>query len=210
MTEVVQAVGAVDRRVSSIERDGVAAKVVEASRTYRADIEDVWDGCTSAERLPRWFLPISGDLRPGGRFQFEGNAGGAIERCESPSLLAVTWEYGGEISWVEVRLSGSQEGTVLQLTHTAPLDAERWKEFGPGAVGVGWDTTLYGLGLHLESGEAIDPAEAQAWMTSPEGIDFLTAASGEWGRASVAAGEAPEAAEAAAARTTAAYTAAGA
>lgn len=210
MTEVVQAVGAVDRRVYSIERDGVAAKVVEASRTYRADMEDVWDACTSAERLPRWFLPISGDLRPGGRFQFEGNAGGAIERCESPSLLAVTWEYGGEISWVEVRLSGSQEGTVLQLTHTAQLDAERWKEFGPGAVGVGWDTTLYGLGLHLESGEAIDPAEAQAWMTSPEGIDFLTAASGEWGRASVTAGEAPEAAEAAAARTTAAYTAAGA
>lgn len=209
MTEVVQAVGAVDRRVYSIERDGVAAKVVEASRTYRADMEDVWDACTSAERLPRWFLPISGDLRPGGRFQFEGNAGGAIERCESPSLLAVTWEYGGEISWVEVRLSGSQEGTVLQLTHTAQLDAERWKEFGPGAVGVGWDTTLYGLGLHLESGEAIDPAEAQAWMTSPEGIDFLTAASGEWGRASVTAGEAPEAAEAAAARTTAAYTAAG-
>ena len=210
MTEVVQAVGAVDRRVYSIERDGVAAKVVEASRTYRADRDDVWDACTSAERLPRWFLPISGDLRPGGRFQFEGNAGGAIERCESPSLLAVTWEYGGEISWVEVRLSGSQEGTVLQLTHTAPLDEERWKEFGPGAVGVGWDTTLYGLGLHLESGEAIDPAEAQAWMTSPEGIDFLTAASGEWGRASVTAGEAPEAAEAAAARTTAAYTAAGA
>ena len=209
MTEVVQAIGAVDRRVYSIERDGVAAKVVEASRTYRADMEDVWDACTSAERLPRWFLPISGDLRPGGRFQFEGNAGGAIERCESPSLLAVTWEYGGEISWVEVRLSGSQEGTVLQLTHTAQLDAERWKEFGPGAVGVGWDTTLYGLGLHLESGEAIDPAEAQAWMTSPEGIDFLTAASGEWGRASVTAGEAPEAAEAAAARTTAAYTAAG-
>jgi uncharacterized protein YndB with AHSA1/START domain len=210
MTEVVQAVGAVDRRVYSIERDGVAAKVVEASRTYRADVDDVWDACTSAERLPRWFLPISGDLRPGGRFQFEGNAGGAIERCESPSLLAVTWEYGGEISWVELRLSGSQEGTVLQLTHTAPVDAERWKEFGPGAVGVGWDTALYGLGLHLESGAAIDPVEAQAWMTSPEGIDFLTAASGAWGRASVAAGEAPDAAEAAAARTTAAYTNTGA
>ena len=206
MTELVQAVGAVDRRVYSAERDGVAVKVVEASRTYRAEMADVWDACTSAERLPRWFLPISGDLRPGGRFQFEGNAGGAIQRCESPSLLAVTWEYGGEISWVEVRLGGSQEGTVLQLTHTAAVDAERWKEFGPGAVGVGWDTALYGLGLHLESGESIDPAEAQAWMTSPEGIDFLTAASGEWGKASVAAGEAPEAAEAAAARTTAAYT----
>ena len=109
---------------------------------------DVWDACTT-HRLPRWFLPISGDLRPGGRFQFEGNAGGTIERCEAPSLLGVTWEYGGEISWVEVQLSRSQQGTVLQLTHTALLSAERWAEFGPGAVGVGWDTALYGLGLHL-------------------------------------------------------------
>jgi uncharacterized protein YndB with AHSA1/START domain len=209
MSDVAQVVGAVDRRVYSVQRDGATAKVVEAIRSYQADMEDVWDACTRAERLPRWFLPISGDLRLGGRFQFEGNAGGVIERCESPSMLAVTWEYGGEASWLEVRLSRSELGTVLQLTHTALVDPERWKQFGPGAVGVGWDMALWGLGRHLESGEAVDPAEAQAWMASPEGIGFVTAASQQWGTASVAAGEAPADAEAAAARTTAFYTNAG-
>jgi uncharacterized protein YndB with AHSA1/START domain len=206
MADVEELIGAVDRQVYSVLRDGAPAKVVQARRDYRADLADVWDACTNAERLPRWFLPISGDLRPGGRFQFEGQAGGTIERCEAPSLLAVTWEYGGEISWVEVQLSRSQQGTALQLTHTAPLAADRWAEFGPGAVGVGWDTTLYGLGLHLESGEALDPVAAQAWMASPEGIDFVTAASRQWGSASIAAGETPAVAEAAAERTTAAYT----
>ena len=206
MANVEELIGAVDRQVYSVQRDGSPAKVVQARRSYRSDMADVWDACTNAHRLPRWFLPISGDLRPGGRFQFEGNAGGTIERCEAPSLLAVTWEYGGEISWVEVQLSRSQQGTVLQLTHTALLSAERWADFGPGAVGVGWDTALYGLGLHLESGKAIDPAEAQAWMASPEGIDFVTAASQQWGRASIAAGETRAVAEAAAERTTAAYT----
>jgi hypothetical protein len=43
-------------------------------------------------------------------------------------------------------------------------------------------------------------------MASPEGIDFVTAASQQWGRASIAAGEARAVAEAAAERTTAAYT----
>ena len=30
------------------------------------------------ERIPRWFLPVSGDLRLGGRYQLEGNAGGEV------------------------------------------------------------------------------------------------------------------------------------
>ena len=54
----------------------VAARTVEAGeahaaiieRTYPTDLHDMWDACTNPERLPRWFLPVSGDLRPGGRF----------------------------------------------------------------------------------------------------------------------------------------------
>ena len=33
-----------------------------------AAIDDVWDACTNPERIPRWFLPVSGDLRLGGRY----------------------------------------------------------------------------------------------------------------------------------------------
>jgi uncharacterized protein YndB with AHSA1/START domain len=206
MTDLIQLVSAVTRQVAAVERDGQPAKVVQARRTYPADIDDVWDACTNPERLPRWFLPVSGDLRLGGRYQLEGNAGGVIQRCEEPSLLAVTWEYGGEVSWLEVRLAESPGGTTLELEHTAGVDSDRWIEFGPGAVGVGWDMTLLGLGLHLEGGAPVDPAAAQELMSSPEGIQALTFASEEWGRASVASGERPEVAQAAAARTTAAYT----
>ena len=45
----------------------------------------MWDAVTSAERIPRWFLPISGDLRLGGRYQLEGNAGGEVLECAPPA-----------------------------------------------------------------------------------------------------------------------------
>jgi uncharacterized protein YndB with AHSA1/START domain len=206
IVEVADAVQAVTRQVVTREREGREAKVVLAVRSYDAQIDDVWDALTSPERLPRWFLPVSGDLRVGGRYQFEGNAGGVVERCEEPSLVAVTWEYGGEISWLVVRLATAGNGTTLELEHTAYVDPERWTEFGPDAVGVGWDTGLFGLGSHLASGAGIDPQEAQAWMESPAGLEFITRSSADWCRASVAAGEDPRAARAAAGRTTAAYT----
>ncbi|WP_308168107.1 hypothetical protein [Nonomuraea sp. NEAU-A123] len=44
----------------------------------------MWDACTSAEHIPRWFLPIEGDLRAGGCYRLEGNAGGEVLACEPP------------------------------------------------------------------------------------------------------------------------------
>src|SRR5687768_4118913 len=95
-------IGAVAREVGSRVHEGRPARVVIASRTYDAAVEDVWDALTDAERIPRWFLPVSGDLRLGGRYQFEGNADGEITRCDPPRHLAATWEYGGSVSWVAV------------------------------------------------------------------------------------------------------------
>ena len=51
-------------------------------RPYEAAHEDVWDALTDPDRIVRWFLPVTGDLRPGGRFCLEGNASGDIVRCE--------------------------------------------------------------------------------------------------------------------------------
>ena len=65
---------------------------------------------------------------------------------------------------------------------------------------------LLGLTMHLESGTGIDPADAAAWVASPEGVRFITESSAAWCAAAVAGGDEPEAAEAAAKRTTAAYT----
>lgn len=51
--------------MSTRQHDGREAKVVVLHQTFDTDIDDVWDACTNAERIPRWFLPVSGDLRLG-------------------------------------------------------------------------------------------------------------------------------------------------
>lgn len=207
MIDVVHQINSVQRRVGSRVLDAGEARTVIVGRTYDAPIEDLWDACTNAERIPRWFLPISGELRVGGRYQLEGNAGGMIERCDPPRSFAATWEFGGEVSWIELRLSPEANGgTRFELEHIAHVDDERWTQFGPGAVGVGWDLTLNGLARHLASGASVDPAEAAAWSASEEGRRFMTLSSQAWCDASIAAGTDSADARAAAARTTAAYT----
>lgn len=208
MIDVSQQINAVRRRVGTRMFDAGEARVVIISQTYDADLDDVWDACTNPERIPRWFLPISGNLQVGGHYQLEGNAGGKIERCEPPTSFAATWEYGGEVSWIEVQLTNEPEGgTRFELEHVAHVDDERWSEFGPGAVGVGWDMGLMGLANHLSAKHGVDPSEGAAWMASEEGKRFMTLSSERWYDASVAAGTDPADARAAADRTTAAYTA---
>jgi uncharacterized protein YndB with AHSA1/START domain len=198
----------VTREVRNAERDGTPTKVVVARRSYPTDPSDLWDAVTNQERLPRWFAPVSGDLELGGRFQVQGNAGGVVERCEEPTLFAITWEFDGGLSWVTVSLTPDGAHTVLELVHEAPVDPDSgfYDQFGPGAVGVGWDLSLMGLGLHLDSGEAVDPAAAEAWSLSPDGTAFVTEAAQGWAAGAVAAGDPPEAARAAGERTIAFYT----
>lgn len=116
---------------------------------YDTTVDDVWDAITNAERIPRWFRPVSGDLHLDGRYQLEGNASGSITRCDPPEHLALTWESGGSTSSVTVRLSpNARGGTQLQLQHASPSGGDAddlWKQFGPGAVGVGWDLALMGF-----------------------------------------------------------------
>jgi uncharacterized protein YndB with AHSA1/START domain len=207
--DVFHYLGAVERRVDSGEIDGKAVRVVKATRVFDTDVDDLWDAVSRAERLARWFLPVEGDLRVGGRFQVVGNAGGVIERCEPPKALAVTWEAGGNMSWLAVTVSDAPGGRArLELAHAAPVEGGEafWEQFGPGATGVGWDQALIGLGLHLATGEANDAAAFQAWALSEPGKAFTRAASEDWGRASIAFGTDEAAARAAAGRTTAFYT----
>jgi uncharacterized protein YndB with AHSA1/START domain len=180
-------------------------KVATLRRRYDAEIEDVWEACTTAERLSRWFLPVSGDLRLGGKYQLEGNAGGEILQCEPPRLLKVSWLYGENpgFSEVEVRLSAEDGGTLFELVHSADVPPEFWSRFGPGATGVGWDLALLGLALHLSG--LRDKVDGDTFHLTEEGRRFITASSEDWGRAHTAAGGAPEEVAAAVAATTAFY-----
>jgi hypothetical protein len=59
----------------------------------------------------------------------------------------------------------------------------------------------------MASGQAVDPQQSAAWAASDEGKQFMSLSSQRWCEANVAAGTDPAAAQAAADRTTAAYTA---
>jgi uncharacterized protein YndB with AHSA1/START domain len=196
MRDIVNEINAVHRQtgrraISAGEVRTVEVRTVEVRRSYDAPIEDVWDAITNPERINRWFLPISGDLRLGGTYQLEGNAGGEILRCEAPHLLKVTWVLGAkasedDISEVEVRLSPGPNGqTVFELEHIAVVPPDWWAQYGPGAVGVGWDLVLVGLGLHLRGEHIEDPS---AWAQTPEARQFMTESSNAWGSALAAAG----------------------
>jgi uncharacterized protein YndB with AHSA1/START domain len=181
-------------------------RTVVVRRAFPAPIEDVWDACTTAERIGRWLMPVSGDLRLGGKYQLEGNAGGKILSCEPPHLLRVTWVMGeGPASEVEVRLSpGDGQETVLELAHTAVVDPQFWTKYGPGAVGVGWDLALLGLFLYLSTGRD-RPEDPAAWAANPDAREFIARSSEAWGVASSQAGTPEAAAAAAVAETTAFY-----
>jgi len=87
------------------------------------------------------------------------------------------------------------------------VEDTRWAEFGPSAVGIGWDMMLLGLAGHVSSGgAAVSPDEAVAWMMSDEGLRFMRSSAEQWAAAAIAAGEERQAAHGAAERTFAVYT----
>jgi len=150
-------------------------RTVLIRRHYHAPVADVWDACTVPDRLNRWFLQVSGDLRVGGKYSLEGNAGGEILRCEPPRLLTVTWVYGERpASQVELRPAPADGGTVLELEHALPdptveLDGRLVSAFrndpetGIWGVPTGWEMPLvYGLERYLR-GELPD-APAAEWF----------------------------------------------
>ncbi len=81
---------AVQRSVSILERDGQPAGAVSLSRSFDTTLEGLWEAITGPERIPRWFLPVSGDLKLGGHYQLEGNAGGTIIACERLSHFSLS------------------------------------------------------------------------------------------------------------------------
>jgi uncharacterized protein YndB with AHSA1/START domain len=173
-------------RIEAVRRDlrsgGGDARTLVIERSYDATREDVWDALTNPERLPRWFLPVSGDLALGGKYQIEGNAGGEILECDPPTQFKITWMYGDAagLSEVEVRLSASADRTTLTLEHIAEVPEEFWSTYGPGATGVGYDLSLWSLELHL-AGKEFTAEERAGFESTPEAREFLTRSSQAWG-----------------------------
>ncbi|WP_328883909.1 SRPBCC family protein [Streptomyces sp. NBC_00299] len=212
MSEIVDELNRLHRQVGARQVETGEARTVLLRRTYEAELADVWDAVTSPERISRWFLPVGGEFKVGGRYQLEGNAGGEILACEEPSRLRVSWLYGPDpgFSEVEVRLTPEgEERTILELEHVAVVPDEFWDQFGPGAVGVGWDLGLLGLAMHLAGG-GMSKEESEAWQLSDEGKAYATRSGELWGEAYTASGADGQVVAATTAATIAAYTGAGA
>ncbi|MCC2594393.1 SRPBCC domain-containing protein [Tessaracoccus sp. OS52] len=200
MVDVVAQLEAVTREVRVEDRDGEPSHVQTLEQTYPSPIEDVWEAVTTGERIARWFLPVSGDLELGGRYQLEGNAGGEVLQCDPPSGgtagYRITWEFGGGTTWVSLLLTEEGESTRMRLEHVArvaDMPQEMWDTYGPGATGVGWDGGLLGLALHLgATGGSLSPQEAQAWAVTEEGKQFYRGSSDAWAAAHVASGADPQ------------------
>ena len=209
MKDVLDELAAVHRVMGKGSVPAGEAYTVELRRLYDAEIEDVWDAITSAERLPRWLKPVTGDLRLGGKYELEDMGHGEILRCEPPRLLKVSWLYGPDAdAWegsseVEVRLTPDPSGdTAFELIHAAIVDPHYFPTYGPGAGGVGWDLGLLALARLLAGDEIENPAE---FNKSPEGREFTRRSAEDWGQAHLAAGGGPEQVAAAVEATTKFY-----
>jgi len=135
---------------------------VRLEHAYQVPVAKVWKALTDPARLARWFLPVSGELRPAGAFQFEGGVGGTILDCEPDTLLRAT--LGSDASIIEVRLQAHGSGaTEFTFAHTVPLST-----VGNGAgileVAPAWDLSVVGLGLFLRAEFVNDPI---AWASTP-------------------------------------------
>lgn len=162
-------------------REDAPVASIEITRTYDGTVSEVWDALTTAERLPRWFAPVSGDLSLGGRFQIEGNAAGSVTECHPPRGFSTTWEFAGDVSWLDVEVAEvTPERTVVRIAHTVPTDNDHWRQFGPSAVGLGWDLTAEGLAMYLADGGGDVRAAGEAWASGPDGAEFLRRCGESW------------------------------
>ena len=175
MIDIASQLEAIHRGVGKRAAGDSELVAVLLRRNYPAQIDDVWNAITDPDRVKRWFLPLNGDLRLGGTFQLEGNAGGDILECAPPRRLKVT--FGGPTSLVELRLTPEgDDATVVELEHTVPIEMAR---SGAGAlyVGPGWDGALLALALYLSGEVAADPVAA---AHSPEGLEFSKRSVATW------------------------------
>ena len=146
------------------------ARVAVFTRSYETTVEDLWDACTDPERLRRWYVPVSGDLRRGGTFEQVNMGSGTILACDAPHLLKLS--LGGGVDEIEVRLSaGPQDGTaILELQHATTLDSHHiggQKYDAIFCMGGGYYPRLQALDQHLR-GTLPEDYDSAAFHLNPD------------------------------------------
>jgi uncharacterized protein YndB with AHSA1/START domain len=169
---------AVKRAMGNREIAEGPARTAVLERRYEAPIKDVWDAITTPDRVNRFFLPVSGDLRAGGSYAFEGQASGKILVCDPPHLLRLEWTPPGDRGYsdqVEVRLtSDGPDATWLVLEHASVADVFRNDpDTGCYGVGTGWEGPLHYLGEYLRG--VLPDRPSTEWYTFDEAEELRLA-----------------------------------
>lgn len=139
---------------------------VRVEELYDTDIDDLWEACTSPERLARWIAQVSGDLRVGGTVEMTYTSTwtgpGRIEVCEAPHHLLIVAEPGTEDETeIEVWLTAEGDRTRLVVEDRG---LQRDKVHFHGA---GWQVHLEDLGRSLDLGASAHPSGWSATEPSP-------------------------------------------
>ena len=126
---------------------------VRFERRYPATPADVWSAITDTERIGRWLAPAT--LLEDGHYRLDFDNGqqttGAVEVCDAPHALVVTWEFPGEpASRVSVEIRPDGDGALLVLDHT------RLPQGQGAGYGAGWEAHLATLEAQLSGTTAPD------------------------------------------------------
>ena len=160
MIDVTQQISTVERRVGRRTLEAGEARTVTIAALRHAARGPV--GRVHQPRAhPRWFLPVTGDLRLGGRYAFEGNASRHDRALRAAPL--VQRDLGvrrRRSSWIELASRPTRRRHPVRARPHRPRRRRDWAQFGPGAVGVGWDLGV--LGLTCTSATASRSARAAA------------------------------------------------
>jgi uncharacterized protein YndB with AHSA1/START domain len=132
---------------------------VRVEDVYDTTIEDLWQACTTPERLARWIAEVDGDLREGGTvhavFTSTWSGPALIEACEAPHHLLLTTEPGTEDeSQLEAWLTAEGDRTRLVVEERGlPVGSLHF-------YGAGWQVHLEDLGRSLADD---GPVHVEGW-----------------------------------------------
>ncbi|WP_114856428.1 SRPBCC domain-containing protein [Brachybacterium sp. YJGR34] len=197
VTESLPVVDAVRRELEIEEQVREGRPLLRVSLTLATNLTlapaQLWPLLTRAEQLGRWYGPVTGDLREGGRFRAPDGAEGEILEVEEPHRIALHWIRHDLVEPFQLRLDPEDDGTTrLRLVRTALVDRAEFDRAGPGALAMPWEIALLALAAHTggwRAGCLLDaPAPTRDWLRSTEGAAVVRAWSVRWAAQSVAAG----------------------
>lgn len=140
---------------------------VRVEDVYATGIDDLWQACTSPERLARWIARVEGTPAVGETVEavFTSTWSGQIriETCEEPHHLLVTSGPGtDDESQIEAWLTAETDGTRLVVEERGlPITGLHY-------YGSGWQAHLEDLGRSL-AGESL---HSDGWSASEPARDW--------------------------------------